>query len=99
MSARDPFPPQGGFDPWDVTDRKLTLGYVDPAGEWVPGILENIRNLAKAHDIAEKRMDRYDKQQSAEMRWLMRIVCLTVLVRFFGIESITSLMHLFTGAH
>lgn len=72
---------------WATTDKRLTFGYVGPDGKWVPGMLEQIRNLAEEAKDA-KNVD----------HWILRALIVIAVVRFLGVESLSALLRLF-GVH
>ena len=74
------------------------FGYFNDAGEWVPGVLETIRDLQEENSKILLRMDQREKRDDNIERWWVRALVLLVLIRFLGLEHISDLIH-FLGFH
>lgn len=79
-------------------ERRLMFGYFTPEGEWVPGILETIRDLQAENTKILKRMDAREKRDDNIERWWVRGLVSLVLVRFLGWEHVSDLLR-FLGFH
>ncbi len=74
------------------------FGYFNDAGEWVPGVLETIRDLQEENSKILLRMDQREKRDDNIERWWVRALVSLVLIRFLGLEHISDLIH-FLGFH
>ena len=79
-------------------ERRLMFGYFNGDGEWVPGVLETIRDLQAENTKILERMDAREKRDDNIERWWIRSLLALVLVRFLGWEHLADLLH-FLGFH
>lgn len=90
-------------------DHRRMFGYFDAQGQWVPGILEAIRNLqneskeilrkmAEKDAVIQKRIVEIQEANRKTDRWFVRGLVALVLVRFLGWEHLADLVHFF-GLH
>jgi len=92
-------PPTGpnlvGGEEWDRICQRLTLGYFNTEGVWVPGSQENIRDLRADMN---KMLEAATKRDNVD-RWVVRVVFVLVAARFLGIENLESFVKLFSPIH
>jgi hypothetical protein len=74
-------------EPWETRDERLTFGYVDVAGRWVPGILENIRDLQTWRASAVRRDATINK-------YCVYFIVGVLLLQFLGIATLQALIKL-----
>lgn len=79
-------------------ERRLMFGYFNADGEWVPGVLETIRDLQAENTKILERMDARERRDDTIERWWVRSLVALVLVRFLGWEHLADLLH-FLGFH
>lgn len=83
------------MDDWEDFNRKITLGYYNPNGQWVPGTLEQMRDITTEMATNNMKLDLFIARDRVIDRWTLRAILFIALVRILGFNNMENLLHTF----